>query len=354
MSDEPEPPALKLRPRKKPQPEESAVKTPAEPAAGADAFSLKLKRKPSLQPAVEENNETIAPTRLEAPSAEPAKARVKPRLTLKVDDDAKTEAKESEAEVKRERISKKPETSIEHAQSQSAAVKDSAKPRLSLKSAGFSGRKESEKPVEPRRAPVENALKSEGASDGDTSSPVLEAGKPRLKLSWALKEKSSKEGDAPKEAVEPPLPPAPKPKPISPPMSAPGVPSVSQDSSVSDVTLTPPVPVVKDGEVDSESTVEMPELPPPPGLVRDSGDGEDEEEDVVPRKRRRRPEQSPVFKIAVMVVGVLLLGLMLTGGYMAYSFFMGGEEPAPQVAEPAAPVAPPVENAAQSMGWQVD
>jgi hypothetical protein len=85
MSDESDPPSLRLRPRSVPKTDEAAEKPaaekPASESAAADSTpSLRLKPKLSTEPKAQPKPEKVAPESSPDPAA--AKPRVKPRLSI--------------------------------------------------------------------------------------------------------------------------------------------------------------------------------------------------------------------------------------------------------------------------------
>ena len=220
-----------------------------------------------------------------------------------------------------------------------AESKPRLKPKLSLGTDDATEKPEAEKPADPAPAPApepppavseppaiaEEAPVTKTAPEvehSDESNPALDpavlealkkakAEKPKLKLNI------SKTADTPEseaksaDAAPPNLPP----------------PSAKDPSN-----LPPPVPVVTDENGKSATT------PPMPLPSEDDVDDDDDDDSEAPARKRLRPEQRPIFKVAVVVIIFLLIGALGAGGYMAYNIMFGGPD---EVATPATPVSAP-------------
>ena len=121
-----------------------------------------------------------------------------------------------------------------------------------------------------------------------------------------------------------------------------------------DSTLPPPIPVVTDSEGNSATT---PPLPPPAEFANDS---DDDDETEAPARKRLRPEQRPIFKIAVFAIVIVLLGAIGGGGYMVYTLFFASPElnpytaPLQAIAEPQPPAEAPAASPASVAGQLVE
>ena len=338
MSDESEEPILRLKPRNRPKPEESKK---AEPSSDAEPrLSLRPKSKPA--------GEATPPSPAAATDgpAEP-KTRSKPKLSLKPKQDDGAQAKV--------------EANLEEPPAAITPAPASAKPRLKPKlSISQDTEPAAEKPAETPsadEAPLPPATEEPPVADEKppeaTPSPTPPAAKPRLKLSAS----PSPAATSPASSPPPPVPDAaPRERPPSaPPMSTGSV---------------PPMPMVTDDTGNPVDGSAKP-IPPPPGLV---GGGVEVPDDVeAPRantvpgfptksdgkkrpSKRARPENRPAFKIAVISIVIVLLGVMGGGVYMAWNFFTASEEP-PVVTttETPAPTAAtePAESGPQSVAGQL-
>lgn len=309
MSDEQKPPALSLRPRKKPD----------EEAAASDAEAPKLSLQPKAKPAETAGADQPEKPRLSlkpktssegsAPTEAPAPLRAKPKLSIKPDTSPRTEtpppAAESPADLP--------------ASAEPAEEKPRLRPKLGVPSDPGSESAEPANPPEPGSGDTHPGIDPKVKTALDKAKTE----KPKLKLNLG---KAADSGPAPPAqqssgfvgtGVET-VPPTPPPPP--PPTGEPGSP--------------PPVPVITE---QVGNGVTAPPLPPPVG----SGDDDDDETEA-PARRRLRPEQRPVFKIAVIVLGVMLLGSFGAGGYLLYTLFFAAPEPViftPRPVQPAAETA---------------
>ncbi|WP_221032043.1 hypothetical protein [Actomonas aquatica] len=367
MSDEPEPPALRLRPRKKPAadsaPADTAKPDPS-PAAKADETteSPKLKLRPQSTGEATPAN-PAAPANPEAPVA---KERAKPRLSLKLDKD------ESAAPASAE----EPKTSLPPTE-----PKSGAKPRLSLKTDS------AEEPT-PETAD-EAALPPVSDSLPPVDLPRVKPEKPKLKLSWANKPAETPADDAP-----PPLPPSPTPPPSpsakppsAPPMILPDVtpiesnldgasstmpPFLMTDGAASNPPVPPPPAFAPAGDAGpdypppppsmaGDGASASPSFPPPPAMAGGANTAAEMATEEAPA--RKRLDQSLAFKGGVILVMVLVLAGLGYGGWMGYQMFFGAEEPAPVASTPAptptpAPTqtvaTPPAEGPRSTAGQLID
>lgn len=329
MSDEQDPPALSLRPRKKPVEDEAAA---AAKDTQAEKPKLSLKSKTSgdateaptlsLKPkSAEPAPATPAPAE---PAAAPTKPRVKPKLSIKLGDDAKKEPVAAQTPAPAPEAEKPAEPAPE--------AKPRLKPKLSLGTDAAAEKSAAAKPVEvpaiaPELPPPPSATESDPAVEEapvvehrDETNPAVDpavqealkkakAEKPKLKLNISKPadtlEKETKPASA---AVPPDLPPPP---------------------GKGSANLPPPVPVVTDDNGKSATT------PPMPLPEEEDIDDDDDDDSEAPVRKRMRPEQRPIFKIAVILIGVLLVGAIGAGGYMVYNMMFGLDEfvpPAPSVA----------------------
>ncbi len=326
MSDESEPPALSLRPRKKPEDENSkggedagaektAPKLSLKPkSAGAQPAADSAEEKPrlSLKPKAKPAEPAAAPAEA-APTEAPAKPRAKPKLSIKPEEEV---AQEEPAETPA------PKT---------PAAEQPAKPRLKPKLGVQTEAAPTATPVEEPPAPS-SAPAADAANHRDETNPSIDpavqealkkakAEKPKLKLSVPKPSDAQPEATAPEAA------------------SAESAPSLPQQSSgfvgdaspsaptepPADPTLPPPIPVVTDSDGQPATT---PPLPPPTQLA----DADEDDDSEAPARKRLRPEQRPIFKIAVFAVVILLLGGMGFGGYMVYNMFFASPELNPYAA----------------------
>lgn len=342
MSDEPEPPALRLRPRHKPKADEASAAEAGASTGGADGLKLRPKPKLSL-PSDGPEPADVRPPSMEAPAEAPA-ARPKPRLSLKL------ETTESPPPVPNPPAPPPPPPPPPPAAPADGPAAQSRKPRLSFQRSGGAASPTGDAEVDaPAEAPKINL-------------PPAPPAKPKLKLSWANKEESP--DGAPPPPPPPPRPPVSvelddEPKPISmsrPPIPVPNVP-IPDLAPPGDGPLEPP-PVVT--SIDG-LTLNAPQYPPPGATDAGGGrgvpDDDDDEADEgeLPRGRRKRPEQTMLFKAAVGFVAVLLIGLIGGGAYFGYQAFVATPE-MPVVeppVRPAAPVPRPVTTAPQSVPGQL-
>ena len=81
----------------------------------------------------------------------------------------------------------------------------------------------------------------------------------------------------------------------------------------------------------------------------DEEDDEEDDDSEAPARKRLRPEQRPIFKPVVVIIGIVLIGAIGAGGYMVYKIMFGAPDvfieltprPPPAVVTPAEPVAEP-------------
>lgn len=299
MSDEQDPPALSLRPRKKPADDDAVAgscPTDAEkpilslkPKAKAASLPADTAEKPppalSLKPKLAEPE--VKPT--EAPAVEPVKPRLKPKLSLGTDSATIPSAEEQPAE---------PEPVppvIEAAEQQPPVVEH---------------RDESNPAIDPVVLEALRKAKTE---------------KPKLKLSISKPVETVASEEIPEEPAEP----APK-------IDLPPPPGFEKNSN-----LPPPVPVVTN-ELGESATA------PPIPMPVDEDDDEDDDSEA-PVRKRLRPEQRPIFKLVVVIIGIVLIGAIGAGGYMVYNIMFGEPDvfikPTPRsppvVVTPAEPAAEP-------------
>ncbi len=104
------------------------------------------------------------------------------------------------------------------------------------------------------------------------------------------------------------------------------------DSKSPPVDLPPSVPVVTD---ENGRSATLPPLPLP-----DLNEDDEDDESEAPVRKRLRPEQKPIFKIAVLIIGILLLGAVGFGGYMVYNLFFGIPDAPPPLTRPTAAATP--------------
>ena len=160
------------------------------------------------------------------------------------------------------------------------------------------------------------------AEHSDESNPALDpavvealkkakAEKPKLKLTISKTADTPEKQDKPADAAAPPD--------LPPPGSSPA-------------NLPPPVPVVTDESGKSATA------PPMPLPAEEDIDDDDDDDSEAPARKRMRPEQRPIFKIAVVIISILLLGAIGGGGYMVYNIMFGGAD---DFVAPATPVAAP-------------
>lgn len=337
MSDEQDPPALSLRPRKKPADDEAAADS-----TDAQAEKPKLSLKPktdsasaetpslSLKPKTTEPAKDSPPA--EEPATEPPQPRAKPKLSIKLGDDAKKDPAPTESPTPEPEAAKAPEPAAE--------AKPRLKPKLSLGADTAAEEPAAEKAPEPAAAPPPPpAAKEANSADGreeppavehsDESNPALDpavvealkkakAEKPKLKLNISKTADTPEKEESPAGAAAPPdFPPPPGKKPSN---------------------LPPPVPVVTDENGKSATA------PPMPLPAEDDIDDEDDDESEAPARKRLRPEQRPIFKVAVVIIAIVLVGAIGAGGYMVYNMMFGGiadyEAPATPVAAPPATTEP--------------
>lgn len=214
-----------------------------------------------------------------------------------------------------------------------AESKPRLKPKLSLGTDTAAEKPAEEKATEPAPVaapppppPAAEAKSADGREDApaaehsDESNPALDpavvealkkanAEKPKLKLNISKTADTPETQDKPADAAaSPDLPPPPGKK------------------------LPPPVPVVTDENGKSATA------PPMPLPSEEDIDDDDDDDSEAPARKRLRPEQRPIFKVAVVVIAILLLGAIGAGGYMVYNMMFGGAD---DYVEPATPVAAP-------------
>ena len=315
MSDESEPPALRLRPRKK-----SPSEAPASPP---------------------DNSSTPPPT--DAPAAETPALRAKPRLSLKTDPaPERTSVPPTE-----------PATAPESPSEDSGLAR--TKPRLSLKSVQAEPEVAPPEPVSDFPPPPPPAPPPPGvtASMPPIDLPLAKQEKPKLKLSWASKTDGVEPPPPPADFPPPPPPPPSPPKPISmsrPPMLLPDVTPI--ESSFDQASSALPAFMPMDGGASTPPPMppDAPLYPPPPapapsaGATAPTADGKSERTE---KPKGKRPEHSPVFKMLVLVMFLFVIGGVGFGGYLLYGIFMGTEEPAVAPVPAPAAVSAPTSTAGQ-------
>ena len=334
MSDEPEPPALRLRPRNKP---------------------------PSEAPASQPADSSTSPVE-STPAGEASALRAKPRLSLKADpasDDDLAAPVEPAPPVAAPPPPPPPPPPPAGLATDLPAARP--KPRLSLKP----GATEAEQPPVPEGSndfppPPLPPPPPPGASLSmpPIDLPLAKQEKPKLKLSWAGKPEV---GDAPPAPTDfPPPPPAPvaMPRPISmspPPMLLPDVTPIESGAEQASSTM----PTFMSMEGGASMPPPPPPMPRPPGApgypvppglpaVGTPAVGDSPaEKDPAKKSKRKGPDQSPVFKAVVLAVFLFVIGGLGYGSYIVYGMLMGGEEPVVTPASTAAPESAPSSTAGQ-------
>ena len=84
---------------------------------------------------------------------------------------------------------------------------------------------------------------------------------------------------------------------------------------------------------------------PPIPMPVDEEDDEEDDDSEAPARKRLRPEQRPIFKPVVVIIGIVLIGAIGAGGYMVYKIMFGAPDvfieltprPPPAVVTPAEP-----------------
>lgn len=333
---------MSLRPRKKPEDENSGAgeakdaekaapklslkpKSTEQPAAGEATAQErpKLSLKPKTKPAETAAPAPAAETAPEPPAAEP---RAKPKLSIKTETEPVVETAAPEPAPTEEPAPSRPKPKLAMAPKEPGEETPAAPEST---------------PPTPPAAPVETHRDETNPGIDPAVKEALKRAKsekPKLKLTVskataptetpaadALPQQSSGfVGDAP-------------------------TPAPSTASPEADPTLPPPLPVVTDGEADPATT---PPLPPPSQLA---DDGDDDDDSEAPARKRLRPEQRPLFKIAVIAVVVLVLGGVAFGGYLVYNMFFAAPElnpyaaPLQAISEP-----PPAEEPASVAGQLIE
>lgn len=312
---------MSLRPRKKPDDDKSGGDDVGSAEAVAPKLTLQPKKKPETETAASKTRAKPKLSLKSEPSPEPAPAppvspapdqapppppRLKPRLTAQPPADPATEARLESGDPAPPLVEHRDETNpaIDPAVQAALQKAKAEKPKLKLTVA------ESAKPAAPAKEP------------------------PQQSTGFV--------GDAP---LSPPSPPP------APPQGAPADPS-----------LPPPLPVVTDAAGNPATT---PPLPPP---APSADDGDEDDETEAPARKRLRPEQRPIFKIAVFVVILMVLGAIGGGGYMVYTLFFSAPElnpyaapleavaetPAPPSTDPGAAVSDAAKGALSMAGQLVD
>lgn len=333
MSDEQDPPPLSLRPRKKPVEDEAKsdagsteqakpklslrTRTPAPESTGAnepeEKPELSLKPK-AAEPAPDSSAESTPP------AAEPVPPRAKPKLSIKVD--------KAEPEPN-------PEPAPENAPEASASAPPAAEPPPAL--IDPPGETIGEPPAIEAETPpvVEHRDESNPALDPAVVDALKKAKqeKPRLKLNIG----KSAEPEPAKESAEAPAADAP---PAPPPLPEP---------THEDGPDYPP-PVIGDPAQPAPET--FPPPTPPPSILRAEEEDDEEDEDTdAPVRRKLRPEQRPAFKIAIVVIGLVLIGALGAGGYLVYDMLFGEPDYVPPiVTNPVQPTPPAATPAAATPG----
>lgn len=353
MSDESEPPALSLRPRKKPEDDtagtgegkdagtappklslkpKSAEKAPA-PGAGADA-TTEEKPRLSLKPKAKPAEPAPAPAAPETPQP-----RAKPKLSIHTDSEPAAT------------------TPAAPPASESPPAADPASPRPKPKLSLAASETASEEPVEPEPTPESEAPPPPVEIHRDETNPGIDpAVKEALKKAKSEKPKlklTVSKADSAASPATPAKPPLQQSSGFVGDAAAPPPPPSVAKTADADPSLPPPLPVVTNAEADPATT---PPLPPPAQLAEDNDEDDDSE---APARKRLRPEQRPIFKIAVMAVILLLIGGIGAGGYLVYTMFFASPElnpytaPLQAVSEPT-PAETPAEGPASMAGQLIE
>lgn len=338
MSDEQDPPALSLRPRKKPADDDAAADSSSNEAE-APKLSLKPKTKPveapgavatgeerkkpslSIKPNSAEVEQPMQAPAVEAAAPEPVTPRAKPKLSIKLGGEEKKEP--SAATVPDQPPA---ESAI------TPAAKESASEPITPPSAEPSN---TEEPV------VEHRDETNPALPPALKEALLKAKseKPKLKLHISQPETSPAPGESPATPAEE----------LPPPPDLPPPPGMNKSA-----VLPPPVPVVTD-ELGQSATA-----PPIPMPVDEDDDDEDDDDSEAPARKRLRPEQRPIFKLVVILIAIALIGAIGAGGYMVYNLLFGVDEFVPPPASVAttpgesAPVGLEISGASSLAGQMIE